>query len=77
VNGTNVALYIGHSPYKLGTKEAGWQSAQEIINQLLYNQLHPEVSGDIFFSAKDLRRNPLGVVEALQSFYKSLIVKPL
>src|SRR5690606_14620502 len=30
VDGTRVKLYIGHAPYKLGTKEAGWQSADEI-----------------------------------------------
>ena len=69
VNGTNVKLYIGHSPYKLGTAEAGWQSAQEIINQLDYNKRHPEVSGDVFFSAKDLRKNPLGLVPALRTYY--------
>lgn len=68
VKGTRVKLYIGHSPYKLGT-EADWQNAQEIINQLLYNKLHPEVIGDLFFSAKDLRKNPLGLVPALQAFY--------
>ncbi|WP_040712803.1 family 10 glycosylhydrolase [Paenibacillus curdlanolyticus] len=69
VSGTQVKLYIGHSPYKLGTAEAGWQSAQEIINQLSYNKQHPEVSGDIFFSAKDLLRNPLGLIPALQAYY--------
>jgi len=69
VTGTGVDLYIGHSPYKLGTKEAGWQSAQEIINQLEYNKRYPEVKGDIYFSAKDLRNNPLGIKEALRSYY--------
>ncbi|BBH20546.1 hypothetical protein Back11_18910 [Paenibacillus baekrokdamisoli] len=69
VKGTKVKLYIGHSPYKLGTTEAGWQNAQEIINQLKYNKLHPEVSGDLFFSAKDLRKNPLGLIPALQAYY--------
>ncbi|MED1952044.1 family 10 glycosylhydrolase [Brevibacillus centrosporus] len=69
VRGTNVKLYIGHSPYKLGTAEAGWQNAQEIINQLDYNALHPEVQGSIFFSAKDLRKNPLGLIQALSSYY--------
>lgn len=69
VKGTGVDLYIGHSPYKLGTKEAGWQSAQEIINQLEYNKRYPEVKGDIYFSAKDLRNNPLGIKEALRSYY--------
>lgn len=73
VRGTGVDLYIGHSPYKLGTAEAGWQSSQEIINQLLYNKQYPEVKGDVFFSAKDLRRNPLGIMEALRTFYLSIL----
>ncbi|MGD8190484.1 family 10 glycosylhydrolase [Brevibacillus ginsengisoli] len=69
VKDTNVKLYIGHSPYKLGTSEAGWQSSQEIINQLKYNEQFPQVQGDVFFSAKDLRKNPLGIVQALSSYY--------
>ncbi|WP_256758117.1 family 10 glycosylhydrolase [Cohnella sp. WQ 127256] len=70
VEGTNVDLYIGHAPYKLGTTEAGWSSAQEIINQLEYNKKVPVVKGDIFFSAKDLRKNPLGLIPLLQDYYK-------
>lgn len=69
VRGTDVDLYIGHSPYKLGTKETGWNSAQEMINQLKYNQKFIEVKGDVFFSAKDLRRNPLGLIPALKDYY--------
>ncbi|WP_239616767.1 family 10 glycosylhydrolase [Cohnella mopanensis] len=70
VRGTNVDLYIGHAPYKLGTKEAGWDNAQEIINQLKYNEKLVEVKGDIYFSAKDLRRNPLGLVPLLKAYYQ-------
>jgi uncharacterized lipoprotein YddW (UPF0748 family) len=69
VRGTNVKLYIGHSPYKLGTPEIGWSTPQEIINQLKYNKNFFEVKGDVFFSAKDLRRNPLGLIPALQDYY--------
>lgn len=69
VRGTNVKLYIGHAPYKLGTTETGWQNSQEIINQLNYNTLVPEVQGSMFFSAKDLRKNPLGLVPRLSEFY--------
>lgn len=69
VSGTDVLLYIGHAPYKLGTAEAGWQSAQEIINQLEYNRQYAQVKGDVFFSAKDLRKNPLGVKDALRNYY--------
>lgn len=69
VAGSRVKLYIGHAPYKLGTSEAGWNSAQEIINQLNYNRGVSEVSGSIFFSAKELRKNPLGLTPLLQSYY--------
>ncbi|NWL87422.1 hypothetical protein DMN77_07370 [Paenibacillus sp. 79R4] len=72
VAGSRVKLYIGHAPYKLGTSEAGWNSAQEIINQLTYNRSVPEVSGSIFFSAKELRKNPLGLIPLLQSYYYNL-----
>ncbi|TFE19651.1 family 10 glycosylhydrolase [Cohnella luojiensis] len=70
VRGTKVDLYIGHAPYKLGTPEVGWNNAQEIINQLKYNKNYFEVKGDIFFSAKDLRKNPLGLIPLLQAYYK-------
>lgn len=69
VKGTGVKLYIGHSPYKLGTAEAGWQDGREIVNQLEYNKQRPEVAGDVFFSAKDLRRNPLGIADLLRVYY--------
>lgn len=70
VKGTNVKLYIGHAPYKLGTPEKGWQTAQEIIDQLTWNESYPEVKGDIFFSAQHLRKNPLGLSELLKSYYQ-------
>lgn len=69
VRGTGVKLYIGHAPYKIGTPEIGWNTAQEIIDQLDYNRTIPEVNGSIFFSAKDLRKNPLGLIPLLQSYY--------
>ncbi|SDS71792.1 Uncharacterized lipoprotein YddW, UPF0748 family [Paenibacillaceae bacterium GAS479] len=69
VKGTGVDLYIGHSPYKLGTSESGWQSSAEVTRQLDYNQLTGAVPGELFFSAKDLRRNPLGIADALRSYY--------
>ncbi|MDI4646082.1 family 10 glycosylhydrolase [Cohnella hashimotonis] len=69
VAGTSVKLYIGHATYKLGTAEAGWQSAGEIINQLKYNAAHPMVQGDIYYSATSLLKNTLGIVPALQNYY--------
>lgn len=70
VDGSNVKLFIGHSPYKLGTSEAGWQTSAEIVNQLKFNETYPQVRGDVFFSAKDLRRNPLDVISALKAYYQ-------
>lgn len=70
VRGTGVDLYIGQAPYKLGTPEIGWQNAQEIINQLQYNAKYNDVKGSIFFSAKDLLKNPLGIVQALTAYYQ-------
>jgi uncharacterized lipoprotein YddW (UPF0748 family) len=69
VSGTGVKLYVGHAPYKLGTAEAGWQSPKEIVNQLKYGASSGAVQGDIFFSAKDLLRNPLGLLPVLQAYY--------
>ncbi|MBB6735186.1 family 10 glycosylhydrolase [Cohnella zeiphila] len=69
VKGTGVKLYVGHAPYKLGTTEAGWQSPQEIVNQLKYDADSGQVQGDIFFSAKDLLRDPLGLLPLLQTYY--------
>ncbi|MFC4103359.1 family 10 glycosylhydrolase [Paenibacillus xanthanilyticus] len=69
VRGTGVDLYIGHAGHKVGGKEAGWQSAQEIIDQLRYSAKYAEVKGNLFFSAKDLRKNPLGLIEALRQYY--------
>jgi len=72
VRGTNVSLYIGHAAYKLSadSKEAGWNNGQEIVNQLAYNKQYPEIGGDVFFSAKELRANPLGLVQALKKYWQ-------
>lgn len=73
VDGTNVKLYIGHATYKLGTAEKGWQSSEEIVNQLKYNESRPQVRGDVFFSAKDLLLNKLDVANALHAYYKKMV----
>ncbi|MEC0124208.1 family 10 glycosylhydrolase [Paenibacillus pabuli] len=69
VANTNVKLYIGHSPYKLGTPEIGWQTSQEIVDQLIYNEKYDTVKGDIFFSSQYLTKNPLGLIGKLKAYY--------
>ncbi len=66
---TGVDLYIGQAIYKLNTPEIGWNSSDEIINQLKYNAKYSTVKGSIFFSAKDLKKNPLDVLTKLRSYW--------
>ncbi|AWB45115.1 hypothetical protein DCC85_13365 [Paenibacillus sp. CAA11] len=69
VKGTPVKLYIGHAPYKVGTPEVGWQTASEIVNQLKYNEQYDQIQGSIFYSASSLRKNPLGLISLLKSYF--------
>ncbi|MCL2601601.1 MAG: family 10 glycosylhydrolase [Treponema sp.] len=52
VRGNNVNLYIGHANYKHlenAERDSAWMNPEEIVNQLRYNQLHPEATGSVFF----------------------------
>ncbi|THF79608.1 family 10 glycosylhydrolase [Cohnella fermenti] len=69
VAGTDVKLYIGHAAYKVGTTEIGWQSAQEIIDQLQYNKKHNAIEGELFFRAAHLLSSPLGLADRLRDYY--------
>ncbi|MFC7441766.1 glycoside hydrolase family 10 protein [Laceyella putida] len=75
VNGRATHLYIGHAVYKIGSNTE-WNHPDEIPNQLQLNQQYPQVKGSIFFSTKDLLKNPLGFAERLRTDlyrYPSLI----
>lgn len=57
VEGTDVQLYIGHANYKHvsnGGWDAEWMNPEEIINQLKFNQLYPNIDGSSMFSYNDL-----------------------
>ncbi|MNB77756.1 hypothetical protein D3C75_244450 [compost metagenome] len=74
VKGTGVKLYIGQAAYKVGdTKQtAEWQSGEQIINQLKYNDKYEEVAGSIMFRANDIAvRNPYGLASLLAFYFKS------
>lgn len=59
VKGTKVKLYIGEGIYKHGQKEyAGEDVAAEIRQQLLLNRQYDGISGEVFFSAKDIVNYP-------------------
>lgn len=66
VKGTDVALYIGEADYKVGTNfDQAWWDPAELLRHLDYDRQFPEVDGNVWFSAKDLRANRLGVTDLL------------
>jgi uncharacterized lipoprotein YddW (UPF0748 family) len=62
-------LYIGQAPYRIdaNSKDAEWQTSDELIKQIKLNRNFDNISGSMFFSAKSMRKNPLGVKEKLLS----------
>ena len=66
VRGTGVRLYIGQALYRVGTTDdAAWTKAGELPAHLTLNRRHPEVAGDVYFSAAQLVKNPLGVLDRI------------
>ncbi len=68
VRGHDVQLYIGQATYKVGktTQSPEWNNLpSELSNHLAYNATRPEVDGDIWFSAKDVRADRLGATTLL------------
>ncbi|GAA2759652.1 glycoside hydrolase family 10 protein [Actinopolymorpha rutila] len=61
VAGTNVQLFIGQATYKVGTSTQSpeWSDPNEMSRHLTFNRDYPEVLGDVYFSAKDVRANRL------------------
>ncbi|MDA0632365.1 family 10 glycosylhydrolase [Nonomuraea sp. MCN248] len=59
VRNTGVRLLAGQAAYRAGVSSHGadWQDPNELSDHLHLNRQHPEVAGDIFFSAKDVRAN--------------------
>lgn len=69
VRGHDVHLYVGQATYKIGasTQSPEWNALpQEMSNHLLHNSTRPEVDGNIYFSAKDVRANRLDGMGILQ-----------
>jgi uncharacterized lipoprotein YddW (UPF0748 family) len=61
VAGSGVELYIGQAAYKVGTAQV-WDDA-ELAEHLVLNQAHPEVLGDVYFSAASLTSNAAAAIE--------------
>ncbi|MEM9887749.1 MAG: family 10 glycosylhydrolase [Bacteroidota bacterium] len=65
-------LIIGQAAYKVGNNPVeAWLDGGEIPKQIMLNRRYDEVAGSIFFSAKSLINNSLGVADSLsKNFYK-------
>ncbi|MBF8187584.1 family 10 glycosylhydrolase [Nonomuraea sp. K274] len=62
VRGTGVQLVVGQAAYRQGAsgEDAAWQDPNELSDHLTDNRKHPEVVGDVFFSAKDVKADRIG-----------------
>jgi uncharacterized lipoprotein YddW (UPF0748 family) len=67
VEGTGVQLFVGQAAYRAGSsgQDPAWQDPAELTNHLSYNRQHPQVQGDVYFSANDVRANRIGSVARL------------
>ncbi len=65
-------LYIGHAVHKVNNnKYPEWSEPDQLIRQIAIDRSLPQIKGSMFFSYKDLKKNPLGVTQALISTYYS------
>jgi uncharacterized lipoprotein YddW (UPF0748 family) len=71
VAGTGVHLYIGQAAYRVGVagQPRAWWDPAELARHLAANREYPQVSGDIYFSARSLRADRLGAVSRLAAAY--------
>jgi uncharacterized lipoprotein YddW (UPF0748 family) len=69
VRGTPVHLYVGQATYKVGTstQSPDWSDPAELSDHLARNTQIPEVKGDVYFSAKDVRADRLGATSLLNA----------
>jgi uncharacterized lipoprotein YddW (UPF0748 family) len=73
VTGTDVQLYIGQATYKVGTSTQSpeWFDPEEMTRHLFFNRGYPEVDGDIYFSANQIRANRLGHMDIVEADHYS------
>ncbi|WP_327292008.1 glycoside hydrolase family 10 protein [Streptomyces sp. NBC_01198] len=71
VAGTRVRLHIGEALYKVGdpAQPAAWQDPGELLRHLDLCAGYPEVWGNVYFSATQVRADPLGAMTLIQDRY--------
>jgi uncharacterized lipoprotein YddW (UPF0748 family) len=72
-------LYIGHAVYKIANaaNDPNWNNANQTPMQVDLNRTKEAVKGSIYFSAKQLLKNPLGVADSLRyALYNTPALQP-
>jgi uncharacterized lipoprotein YddW (UPF0748 family) len=71
VSGTRVRLLIGEALYKVGapSQPAAWQDPRELLRHLDFCARYPEVRGNVYFSASQVRADPLGAMTLIEDRY--------
>ncbi|PNE41454.1 glycoside hydrolase family 10 protein [Streptomyces noursei] len=64
VAGTQVELYIGEALYKAdrNAQSEAWRNPAELSRHVSFARRYPQVRGHVYFSAKDVVRDPLGAL---------------
>lgn len=79
--GTDVQLWIGQAAYKAGDPAQTapqWQDPQELSKHLTLNRDHPQVGGDIWFSAGDVRADRIASIStAVNDHYQRPALSPV
>jgi uncharacterized lipoprotein YddW (UPF0748 family) len=74
VAGSGVELYVGQAAYKVGSGPA-WDNA-ELAEHLALNRRHPEVLGDVYFSAASLTSNAAAAIERVAAEHYPAPARP-
>ncbi len=72
-------LYIGQAPYRIARKASAkeWRTSKQITKQITLNRSYPNIGGSVFFSARVLRSDPLGLWErATRRLYRYPALPP-
>ncbi|MCW2900693.1 MAG: hypothetical protein JWO67_2958 [Streptosporangiaceae bacterium] len=78
VSGTAVRLTIGQAAYRVG-EDATWRRPTELSRHLTMNARHPQVRGDVFFSAQSLASDKAGFAARLRKdhYSRPAIIPPV
>lgn len=66
-NSFGCPVHIGHALYRLdaGSSAPAWRASDQITKQISLNREYLQIDGSVFYSAKYLRTNPLGIKQQL------------